>query len=182
MSSQRPISAAEAAKEQSARIARAIAVAGIVSVMLLLPCLWQPQVGIGDFPSHIYNAWLATLIEQGKLPGMALAHLKTNILVDSALMSSLQRFSVAASEKLVLGTSVLIFFWGVFALAYSANGKRPWSVAPLIAVVAYGVIFQLGFSNFYLATGISCVALALLMGEKIHKWRVVAALALFALA
>ncbi len=82
--------------------------------MVLVPCVWQPHVGIGDFPSHIYNAWLATLIEQGKLPGMALAHLKTNILVDSTLVWSLKRLSVGISEKLVLGTSLLIFFWGVF--------------------------------------------------------------------
>src|SRR3954447_22406389 len=34
------------------------------SLMLLIPCVWQPHVGFGDFPSHIYNAWLATLIEQ----------------------------------------------------------------------------------------------------------------------
>ena len=154
----------------------------LTSLMLLIPCVWQPHVGIGDFPSHIYNAWLATLIEQGKLPGMALAHLKTNVLVDSALAWSLKRFSVATSEKLVLGASVLIFFWGVFALACSTNRKRPWSVTPLVAVVAYGVIFQLGFSNFYLATGISCVALAFLAGEKIHNWEAVAALALFPLA
>ena len=134
--------------------------------------------GDGDFPSHIYNAWLATLIEQGKLPGMALAHLKTNVLVDSMLVGSLKRFSVATSEKLVLGASVLIFFWGVFALAYSAKRKQSWSVTPLIAVVTYGVIFQLGFSNFYVATGISCIALALLLGEQTDKGRVAAALAL----
>src|SRR4051812_958045 len=152
------------------------------SLMLLIPCVWQPHAGIGDFPSHIYNAWLATLIEQGKLPGMALAHLKTNVLVDSMLVCSLKRFSVATSEKLVLGASVLIFFWGVFALTRSVNRKSPRAVTPLIAVVAYGVIFQLGFSNFYLATGISCLALALLLEEKIIKWRVAAAIALFALA
>ncbi len=58
----------------------------------------------------------------------------------------------------------------------------PWSVTPLIAVVAYGVIFQLGFSNFYLATGISCIALALLVGQKIQKRKVVAALVLLVIA
>lgn len=149
--------------------------------MLLVPCLWQPQVGIGDFPSHIYNAWLATLIEQGKLPGMALAHLKTNVLVDSALGWSLKRLSVAATEKLVLGASVLIFFWGVFALARCANRKMPWGAVPIIAVVAYGVIFQLGFSNFYLAAGICCFGLALLWRQA-SWWRVLAAAALFVIA
>src|SRR5438105_2099574 len=111
MSSQRPISLSEPAKHEStARIAPSILSFMSLSLMLLIPCVWQPQVGIGDFPSHIYNAWLATLIEQGKLPGMALAHLKTNVLVDSALVWSLKRFTVATSEKIVLGASVLVFF------------------------------------------------------------------------
>jgi hypothetical protein len=183
MSSQAPISLSEPAKHESiVRIARSILVFMAVSVMLLVPCIWQPQVGIGDFPSHIYNAWLATLIEQGKLPGMALAHLKTNVLVDSALVWSLKRFSVPTSERLVLGASVLIFFWGVFALAYPISRKGPWSIAPVLAVFAYGVIFQLGFSNFYLATGISSLALALLLDEEFRWWRFVGAFALFLLA
>src|SRR5438105_14994579 len=88
-----------------------------VSALLLIPCVWQPRVGIGDFPSHLYNAWLATLIEQGKLPGMVLAHLKTNVLVDLALVWLLKHCSVTVTERVVLGGSVVIFFWGVFLLA-----------------------------------------------------------------
>src|SRR5438270_6717009 len=97
-------------RESIHRRARLVFIFGIVSALLLVPCVWQPQVGIGDFPSHIYNAWLTTLIEQGKLPGMVLAHVKTNVLVDSVLVWSLKRFSVATSERLVLGASALIFF------------------------------------------------------------------------
>src|SRR5204862_2618440 len=71
------------------------------SALLLLPCVWQPRVGIGDFPSHIYNAWLAILIEQGQLSGMTLAHLKTNVLVDMALVWLLKHFSVLTAQRLV---------------------------------------------------------------------------------
>src|SRR4051794_8460981 len=163
MNSHAPVSVSgEAVKSEWENSAsRLVFIFVTISAALLVPCVWRPQVGFGDFPSHIYNAWLATLIEQGKLPGMALAHLNTNVLVDSALVWALKGFSVPTSERLVLGASVLIFFWGVFALAQSVSRKRTWSVAPFIAVFGYGVIFQLGFSNFYLATGVSCLALVL---------------------
>ena len=35
------------------------------SVLLLAPCFWQSRLQIGDLESHIYNAWLAQLIESG---------------------------------------------------------------------------------------------------------------------
>ena len=34
-----------------------------LSVLLLSPCYWQPRLQAGDLSSHIYNAWLAQLIE-----------------------------------------------------------------------------------------------------------------------
>jgi len=151
------------------------------SALITIPCVWQPQIGIGDFPSHIYNAWLATLIEQGKLPGMTLAHLKTNVLADLALVWLLEHFSVATAERVVLGGSVLIFVWGAFLLARAVRGRAPWQIAPILAVIAYGVIFQLGFSNFYLSCGICCFALALLWAEM-RWWKVALAAALFAIA
>jgi hypothetical protein len=152
-----------------------------VSVLLLIPCVWQPQVGIGDFPSHIYNSWLAILIEQGKLPGMTLAHLKTNVLVDTALVWLLKHFSVSTAERVVLGGSILIFFWGTFLLARVARGRGPWHITPVLAVITYGVIFQLGFSNFYLSCGICCFAVALLWTE-LRWWKLTVAAVLFAIA
>jgi len=44
------------------------ALTAVVSLLLLVPCSWQPHILTGDLPSHIYNAWLAGENRQGKLP------------------------------------------------------------------------------------------------------------------
>ncbi|MFL6300955.1 MAG: hypothetical protein ACJ71N_10165 [Terriglobales bacterium] len=158
-----------------------VARAAVASLLIVLPCLWQREVGIGDFPSHIYNAWLATLIEQGKLPGMALAHQNTNVVVDLALVWLLKHLTVEAAQRIVLGGSALVFFWGVFFLTRAVRGKTPWAIAPMIAIVTYGVIFQLGFSNFYLSSGICCFVIGLLW-QRPQRWQVLVAVVLLAVA
>ena len=40
-----------------------------LSILVLLPVYWQPRVQAGDLSSHIYNAWLAQLIEAGRTDG-----------------------------------------------------------------------------------------------------------------
>ena len=49
------------------------------------PCYWQPRMQAGDLSSHIYNAWLAQLIESGRTQGLALVSQTTNILFDLML-------------------------------------------------------------------------------------------------
>src|SRR4051794_40564294 len=80
----------------------------ITSVLLSVPCFWLPHAGWGDFPSHVYNAWLAPQIERGELPGLALAHLHTNVLTDLALQSLISNVGVNAAQRIVLSISVLL--------------------------------------------------------------------------
>ncbi|MGO9231695.1 MAG: hypothetical protein ACLQKA_21095, partial [Bryobacteraceae bacterium] len=42
----------------------------LASAVLLVPCFWQSRIQAGDLGSHIYNAWLAELIRQGRAPGL----------------------------------------------------------------------------------------------------------------
>ena len=58
---------------------------GLVSLLLLLPVYWQPRVQAGDLSSHIYNAWLAHLIETGKAQGLVVVTQTTNVLFDLIL-------------------------------------------------------------------------------------------------
>ena len=44
-----------------------------VSGFLLVPCFWQRRIQAGDLASHVYNAWLAQLIERGQAPGLWIA-------------------------------------------------------------------------------------------------------------
>jgi hypothetical protein len=134
----------------------------LISVALLIPCFWLPRIEAGDLASHVYNAWLASLVQEGQAPGLWIAPQTNNILADVLLLrlGVLMGFSVA--EKIVVASAVLVFFWGAFALTTSLSDIPAWSFAPVLAMLSYGWTFQMGFLNFYLSLGISFAALAIL--------------------
>src|SRR6202047_3563365 len=41
-----------------------------ISAFVLIPCLWHRRIAAGDLASHMYNAWLAQLIERGQVSGL----------------------------------------------------------------------------------------------------------------
>jgi hypothetical protein len=135
---------------------------GIVAALLLVPCFWQPHIIAGDLPSHVYNAWLATQIEQGKAQGLVLAHPITNVLADWAFEALFKAGGRVWAERVVAGAAVQIFFWGAFFFVAAVASERSWIVAPSLGMLAYGLIFQLGLLNFYIATGLSLWLMALL--------------------
>jgi len=144
------------------------ALIAVVALLLLVPCFWQPHTMAGDLPSHLYNAWLAGQIEQGKLPAqLSLAHPMTNVLADWVSEKLLYRLGPSAAERIVAGSAVEIFFWGAFCFVAAAAGQRCWIVAPSLAMIAYGLIFQFGFLNFYISTGLSLWIMALLWRPRI---------------
>jgi hypothetical protein len=136
----------------------------IVALLLLVPCFWQPHIMAGDLSSHLYNAWLAGQIEQGKVPTerVSLAHPITNVLADWAMEALVPAVGRSGAERIVIGAAVEIFFWGAFFFVTAAAGQRYWVVAPSLGMIAYGLIFHIGFLNFYLATGLSLWLMALL--------------------
>src|SRR6266849_1936634 len=58
-----------------------------ISSGLLVPCFWHRRIEAGDLASHVYNAWLAQLIERGQAPGLYLARQWNNVLFDLLLLS-----------------------------------------------------------------------------------------------
>ena len=79
------------------------------------------------------------------------------------LLSGLAKiFGLLIAEKISVALAVLIFFWGAFALIAAATRRAPWFLIPLIAMVAYGWTFEMGFFNYYVALGLSFFALAIL--------------------
>lgn len=133
-----------------------------VSLGLLLPCFWESRVQASDVSSHLYNAWLVQEINAGKLPGLSTVWQPTNILFDYLLDFLAVRCGWLVADRLALAASVLVFFWGAFAFIWRCNGHAPWLVTPWLAVFAYGIVFRMGFANFYLAVGLSLFALAVL--------------------
>ena len=134
----------------------------VVSIAMIVPCLWHRRIEAGDLPSHVYNAWLAQLIEKGQAPGLYIVSKWNNVLFDWTLAHAANLIGFAAAEKIVVSACVLIFFWGVFALVAAASGQPPWFLTPCIAMLAYGYSFNMGFMNFYLSLGLSSFSLALL--------------------
>jgi hypothetical protein len=139
------------------------------SALILVPCFWHRHIEAGDLGSHVYNAWLAELIEHGQAPGLRIAYPSTNILFDSLLSGLAKIFGLHAGEILSVVIAVLVFFWGAFALVAAATRRAPWLLTPLIAMAAYGWTFEMGFFNYYISLGLSFFALAILWRGTIRE-------------
>lgn len=138
----------------------------LISLLLLLPCFWHHHIEAGDLGSHVYNAWLAQLIEQGKAPGLYLVRQYDNVLFDLLLFHLAKPFGFLIAEKVVTSICVLTFFWGLFAFTRAASGRSPWFLAPCLAMLTYGYIFHMGFMNYYLSLGLGCFGLALVWNPR----------------
>jgi hypothetical protein len=164
--------------------ARTSACATAFSLLLLAPCFWQPRIQAGDLSSHLYNAWLAQLIERGQAPGLTLARQSNNVLFDLMLSGLMRAFGAAAAQRIAVSVAVLVFFWGAFAFVWSSSRLRPrsapWQLAPCLAMLAYGWVFHMGFFNFYISLGLCFGAMALARRRK--PWAMAAAAALFGIA
>lgn len=133
----------------------------LASLLLLTPCFWHSRLQAGDLSSHLYNAWLAQLIERGQAKGLTIVFQATNVLFDLALKALLGAVGAAAAQRIAVAVCVLVFAWGAFAFVSRVSGRPAWQMFPWIAVLAYGWVFHVGFFNFYLSLGICFWALAM---------------------
>ncbi|HLY16799.1 MAG TPA: hypothetical protein VKR61_06220 [Bryobacteraceae bacterium] len=143
-----------------------------LSAVLLAPCFWQPRIQAGDLSSHLYNAWLAQLIERGQAPGLTLAHQSNNVLFDLMLGGLMGAWGPAAAQRIAVSFAVLVFFWGAFAFVGSCPRpwRAPWQLAPCLAILAYGWVFRMGLFNFYISLGLSLGAMALARRNRRWAW------------
>lgn len=151
-----------------------------VSLLLLTPCFWQPRLEGGDLSSHIYNSWMAGLIENGRTLGVAMVHQWTNVLFDLMLSGLFKVLGAEAAQRISISIVVLTFVWGAFAFVSVVSGRRSWHLMPSIAMLAYGWVFHMGFFNFYFSLGLCFWAMALAWEWK--PWRIAAAGGIFLLA
>ncbi|HUN63478.1 MAG TPA: hypothetical protein VMU53_15885 [Candidatus Sulfotelmatobacter sp.] len=133
-----------------------------LSVLLLVPCFWHAHIEAGDLGSHVYNAWLAQLVHQGKAPGVYLIWQWDNILFDLLLSFFAKAFGFTLAEKFSVSLCVLVFFWGLFLFMKSVSGRAPWLLTPCIAMLTYSYIFHMGFMNYYLSLGLASLGLSFL--------------------
>jgi hypothetical protein len=133
----------------------------LTSLLLLVPCYWQSRLQLGDLSSHIYNAWLAQLIESGRAPGMAIVPQTTNVLFDLMLSGLFKTLGAEAAQRISVSLAVLTFVWGAFAFVSVVVGRRAWGLMPAIAMLAYGWVLHMGLFDFYVSLGLCFWALAL---------------------
>ena len=127
---------------------------------------WGTHIQAGDLSSHIYNSWLAQLVEASKLPGLVVAGQATNVLFDLMLGGLFRSLGPDLAQRIAVSVAVLIFIWGAFAFASAASGKRAWPVLPVIVMLAYGYVFHMGFFDFYLSLGLCFCGLAIGLGSN----------------
>jgi len=133
-----------------------------ISAAALIPCFWHKHIEAGDLGSHVYNAWLAELVQRGELSGLRIVPQWNNVAFDLLLSAFGKIVNWMWAERLAVSLCVQVFFWGVFAFIAAATRRAPLLLTPVIAMVAYGWTFQQGFINYYLALGLSFFALAIL--------------------
>jgi hypothetical protein len=131
------------------------------ALAVVLPCFWLPRIQAGDLSSHAYNAWLAELIRHGRAPGLTFVPQFTNVLFDLLLDTASRAFGPHAGQQIAVAIAVLLFFLGALLFAGRVSGSRPLHLIPVLAMLAYGWIFRMGLSNFYLSLGICFFALAM---------------------
>ena len=141
-----------------------------MSGLLLIPCVWQRYIECADLPSHLYNAWLYLQAQSGRLPDLTIVHPATNFLVDELFARGLQWWGPIWAERFVVGLSVLVFFWGAFRFLRTLTGRPSWSLSPLLAMLAFGVVFRWGFFNFYLSAGLCFWAMSFLWEPAGRDW------------
>lgn len=150
-----------------------------LSVLLLVPCFWHSRIQAGDLGSHVYNAWLAQLIERkpDSVPGLLLVRQWNNVLFDVVLLRCANIMGFAAAERFVVSLAVLTFFWGGFSLLAQFSRRLPWQLTPLLAILTYGYVFHMGFMNYYISLGLALFVIALVWRGGVGNWCVAALLA-----
>ena len=146
-----------------------------ISSALLIPCFWHRYIAAGDLDSHLYNTWLVQLIYRGRAPGLYIARQWHNVLFDYILGGLGNLFGLHAAERIGVSLAVLIFFWGAFSLVAAVTNRAPWCLTPLLAMLAFGWTFEMGFFNFYLSLGLAFFTLAIFWrGRGWERWAVLA--------
>jgi hypothetical protein len=143
---------------------RAAAAAG-TALALTVPFILLPSFPAGDLHSHLYNAWLVPRIERGELPGLHIAPMWTNVLLDRVLVLLLHRLSPRQCEMLVLIGLAHLFVWSSFLLCRSLSRRPCWQWLPVLTVLGLGWTFHMGFANWTASAGLALLAVAVALSS-----------------
>jgi hypothetical protein len=145
---------------------RRIGAALFVSLLIVVPCVWQRHIQSSDLPSHLYNAWLVNLIREKPLPGLYLVPQYTNVLFDWLLEVTMRFGGADIAERVCSSIAVLCFFWGTLSFVWTVNTRATMAAGLWVALLAYGAVFRLGFMNFYISIGLTLAAASLVLRRR----------------
>lgn len=154
---------------------------GILSLLAVLPCFWQPRLQAADLATHTYGVWLAQLIEQGKAPGLQLVSQTSNVLFDFLLNASISLFGFERGSQVATAVCVLVLFWGGFQLVSQLSLTKPWFLASSLLILCYGWTLHYGLMNFYLGLGLVVWGMVLFW-EQPAWWKMALGAGLMALS
>ena len=97
---------------------------------------------------------------KARLPDCILSSNGRTSSFDCVLYALTQFFGYGVGEKIAVSLCVLLFFWGAFALISAVTERSAWPAIPIVAMLTYGWVFQMGFLNCYISIGLACIALA----------------------
>lgn len=137
-----------------------------LTVLMLAPCFWLPQIQSADLSSHLYNAWLTTLVERGELDGLYLVPQFTNFLFDWMLAMLLPAVGKGTAGRIAVSICVVVLFTGGLALFHAATGRIPWHIAGSLGILCYGFVYHMGLFNFYLSLGCCVWGLAIVWSRR----------------
>jgi hypothetical protein len=133
----------------------------LCALIAAVPCFWHARIQAGDFSSHVYNAWLASLIPRGQAPGLFLSSPRTNVLFDLLYQPLFQGLGLDLSSRIAVVALVVVFVFGALRLLRQAASDRAVTgLFPMVLMFAYGWTFHMGFLNFYLSLGLTLWAIA----------------------
>jgi hypothetical protein len=138
----------------------------LLTILVAVPCFWQPHIQAGDLSSHLYSAWLVSKVSAGELPGLYVVPQFTNVLFDHLLSILWKTGSVVFTERVAVLIAVQVFFWGCLAFISAVAGRRTWDLTPFLLILAFGAVFRMGFFNFYISVGLCAGALSLVWRNK----------------
>ena len=150
-------------------------------LLLLIPCFWHRHIQAGDLGSHVYNAWLAQLVERHQVTGLVVVGQWNNVLFDWLVLHLANHLGFAAAERIAVSAGVLIFFWGSLAFLSRVSGRTEWRVTPVFFVLGYGYAFHMGFMNYYFSIGLALLGLAASWRGGAGNWLLAGAIAVVGL-
>ena len=146
------------------------------SLAILIPCYWQSRLQAGDLSSHIYNAWLAHLVEDGQAPGLTIAGQSTNVLFDYILKGLFELYGADVAQRIAVSCAVLVFVGGRSRSCGRCPERGPGRCCRFWRCSHTGWTFHMGLFNFYLSLGLCFGALAMAWDWDPRRLAVAAAL------